>query len=132
MSSLKELVLFGLDEDIFQAEKMEALFGGINKTMPSLQDLDLWGFSARGSLALLIKGFQFFPNLFRLTLELLKMDEHDLRGLLESLTSCPNLKSLHLIGNPLGSWDRVKSIVKQALPQVDLCCFSLIPGSSSQ
>ena len=53
-------------------------------------------------------------------LKLLNMDEHDLRGLLESLTSCPNLKSLDLNYNPLGSLDRIQSIVKQALPQVDL------------
>ena len=121
MSSLKELALTGLNEDILQAEEMEALFGGINKTMPSLQELTLLHFNARGSLASLTKGFQFFPNLLLVRLELLKMDEHDLRGLLESLTSCPNLESLQLIGNPLGSWDRVEFIVKQALPQVDLC-----------
>ena len=120
MSSLKELKLIGLNEDILQAEEMEALFGGINKTLPSLQVLTLWNFNARGSLAPLTKRFQFFPNLSRLSLKLLNMDEHDLRGLLESLTSCPNLKSLELSGNPLGSQDRVESIVKQALPQVDL------------
>ena len=121
MSSLKELVLIGLNEDILQAEEMEALFGGINKTMPSLQELNLLYFNARGSLASLTKGFQFFPNLLLVRLQLLKMNEHELRGLLESLTLCPNLNSLHLVGNPLGSWDRVESIVKQALPQVDLC-----------
>ena len=120
MSSLKKLELFGVDGSILEAEEMEALFGGINKTMPSLQELSLWKFNARGSLAPLTKRFQFFPNLWWLSLERLNMDEHDLRGLLESLTSCPNLKSLHLVGNPLGSWDRVESIVTQALPQVHL------------
>ena len=87
---------------------------------PSLQDLTLCNFNVRGSLAPLTKRFQFFPNLFRLRLSYLNIDEQDLRGLLESLTSFPNLKSLYLIGNPLGSQARVESIVKQALPQVDL------------
>ena len=99
---------------------MEALLGGISKTMPSLQELTLWHFNARGSLAPLTKRLQFFPNLFSLSLLQLNMNEHDFRGLLESLTSFPNLKYLHLSGNPLGSQDRVESIVKHALPQVDL------------
>ena len=99
---------------------MEALFGGISKTLPSLKELTLWHFNARGSLAPLAKRFQFFPNLFSLSLLHLNMNEHDLRGLLESLTSFPNLKYLHLSGNPLGAQDRVQSIVKHAVPQVDL------------
>ena len=84
MSSLKELELTGLNEDILQAEEMEALFGGINTTFPSLQELSLWNFNAWDCLAPLTKRFQFFPNLFRLSLSYLNMDEHehDLRGLL--------------------------------------------------
>ena len=117
----EELDTFGVDGSRLQAEEMEALFGGINKTLPSLEELSLWNFNARGSLAPLAKRFQFFPNLSCLRLLDLNMDEHDLRGLLESLTSLPNLISLDLFGNPLGSQDRVESIVKQALPQVDLC-----------
>ena len=117
----EELDIFGVDGSLLQAEEMEALFGGINKTLPCLQELSLWNFNARGSLAPLAKRFQFFPNLSRLRLLDLNMDEHDLRGLLESLTSLPNLISLDLFGNPLGSQYRVESIVKQALPQVDLC-----------
>ena len=120
MLSLKKLVLIWLNEDILQAKEMEALFGGINKTLPSLQKLTLWNFNARGSLAPLNKRFEFFPNLSRLSLQRLNMDELDLRGLLESLTLCPNLKSLDLNYNPLGSKDRVQSIVRRALPQVDL------------
>ena len=109
-----------MDGSILEAEEMEALFLGINKTLPSLQKLTLWDFNARGRLAALNRHFQFFPNLLHVRLELLNMDEHDLRGLLKSLTSCPNLKSLDLNYNPLGSLDRIQSIVKQALPQVDL------------
>ena len=120
MSSLGELDLNGMDESILQSEEMEALFGGINKTLSSLQVLSLWHFNARGSLAPLTKRFQFFPNLFDLSLLRLNMDEHDLRGLLESLTSCPNLMLLDLSGNPLGSQDRLESIVEQAMPLVEL------------
>ena len=120
MSSLGELKLIGVDGSILEAEGMEALFGGINKTLPSLQELSLWKFNARGNLTPLTKRFQFFPNLLCLSLSGLNMNERDLRDLLKSLTSFPNLKSLYLNDNPLGSQDRVESIVKQALPQVDL------------
>ena len=90
---------------------------------PSLQDLTLCNFNVRGSLAPLTKRFQFFPNLFILSLLHLNMNEHDLRCLLESLTSFSNLKSLCLCDNPLGSKDRVESIVKHALPQVYLSYY---------
>ena len=120
MSSLEDLVLMREHGSILQAEVMEALFGEINKTFPYLQELSLYGFNATVSLAPLTKRFQFFPNLFSLSLSGLNMDERDLRGLLESLTSCPNLKLLYLNDVPLGSQDRVESIVKQALPQVGL------------
>ena len=119
MPYLAILELTGVDKSILQAEEMKVLFGGINKTLPSLKELALRDFNARGSLAPLTKCFQFFPYLFSLSLSSLNMDEHDLRGLLESLTSFPNLKTLDLEGNPLGCRDRIESIVKQALPQVD-------------
>ena len=120
MSSLKQLELIRVPGTLHGTEEIEELFGGINRTLRSLQRLTLWHFDARGSLAPLTKRFQFFPNLFSLSLLFLNMDERDLRGLLESITSFPNLKSLDLNYNPLGSQDRVESIVKQALPQVDL------------
>ena len=91
MSSLKELALIWLNEDILQAEELEVLFGGIKHLS-----------FAWGSLAPPTKCFQFFPNLLHVRLEGLNVDEYDLRGLLESLTSCPNLKSLDLGGSPLG------------------------------
>ena len=120
MSSLKELVLTGVNGSILQAEEMEALFGGINETFSALERLTLENFNARGSLAPLTKRVHFFPRLTRLDLSTLNMDERDLRGLLESLRSIPNLLSLILSGNPLSSRDRVQFMVQQALPQVDV------------
>ena len=120
MSSLETLELTGADGSILQEEEMEALFGGMNGTFPALQWLDLKNFNARGSLAPLTKRVQFFPNLTRLVLWSLNMDERDLHCLLESLRSISNLKDLNLTWNPLGSRDEVRSVVQQALPQVRL------------
>ena len=120
LSSLEEFKLTGVDGSILQLEEIEALFGGMNKTSPALKYLTLKNFNAGGSLASLTKRVHFFPNLFWLNLSYLNMDERDLHGLLESLRSIPNLKYLVLNCNPLGSWSRVHSIVKQTLPRVDL------------
>ena len=120
MSSLRGLELTGVNGSILQVEEMEALFEGIDETFSALNWLFLRNFNAKGSLAPLTKRVHFFPNLRFLILGNLNMDECDLHGLLESLTSIPDLSRLHLGGNQLGSWDRVQSIVKQALPQVYL------------
>jgi len=120
MSSLKTLELSTLNGSNLQMKELEALFGGINKTYPALNWLSLMNFNVRGSLAPLTKRVHFFPNLTRLALLLINMDERDLRGLLESLRSIPNLNMLILVSNPLGSRDTVHSIVKQALPRVSL------------
>ena len=120
MSSLKKLVLTGVNGSILEAGKMEALFGGINETFSALERLTLQNFNARGSLAPLTKRVHFFPKLTWLKLSSLNMDEGDLHGLLESLRSIPNPLTLILSKNPLGSWDRVQSMAQQALPQVDL------------
>ncbi|KAL9979746.1 hypothetical protein ACROYT_G017454 [Oculina patagonica] len=101
MSSLKRLVLTGVDGSILQLDHMETLFGGINKTLP-LEYLIFRGFSVRGCLAPLTKSFCFFPSLKDLLLTDLNMDGHDLSGLLESFRFIPNLKMLSLSGNPLG------------------------------
>ncbi|XP_078366722.1 NLR family CARD domain-containing protein 4-like isoform X1 [Oculina patagonica] len=120
ISSLRSLGLTGVNGSILQVEEMEALFGGFNKTFPTLNQLHLNNFNARGSLAPLTERFHFFPNLTWLELNDLNMDERDLHGLLESLRSSPNLWMLSLGGNPLGDRDRVESIVQQALPRVEL------------
>jgi len=120
MSSLITLELTSLNVSNLQVKEMEALFGGINETFSALEWLSLRNFNTRGSLAPLTKRVHFFPNLTWLELPSLNMDERDLHGLLESLRSIPNLKALLLVCNPLGSRDTVQSIVKRALPQVDL------------
>ena len=120
MSSLRRLELTGVNGSILQVEEMEALFEGINETFLALEWLSLGNFNARGSLAPLTKRVHFFPNLRILSLRYLNMDERDLRGLLESLTSIPNLKVLDIHGNPLGSRDSVHSVKQQAVPQVNL------------
>ena len=101
MSSLQALELTGFAGSILQAAEMEVLFGGFNKTMP-LKILKLNHFSVRGVAAALFRSFSFFPNLIMLHLENLNMDEHDLRGLMESFQFIPDLECLNLSGSPLG------------------------------
>ena len=120
MSSLHKLELTGVDGSSLQAEEMEALFGGINETFSALKELYLEDFNARDSLTALTKGVHFFPNLTSLSLYSLNIDERDLGGLLDSLRSIRNPPRLILYDNPLGSQDRVQSMVQEALPQVNL------------
>ena len=101
MSSLQKLELSGVNGSVLQAEDLEALFGGLNKTMPLCQ-LIFVDFSAKGCLAPLFRSFRFFPNLVRLDLVRVGLDEHDLHGLLESFQFIPNLQELKLTGNHLG------------------------------
>lgn len=112
MSFLRELTLTGMDGSILGAEEMEALFGGLDKVMP-LYRLTFSGFSVRGSIDSLHRRFRFFPSLKVLELSMLNMDEHDLRGLLESFRFIPNLQLLNLSGNPLGH--AVTSIVPHVI-----------------
>ena len=102
MSSLQVIDLTGEDGSTLQAEEMEALFGGFNKTMPSVQHLFFASFNVRGRLSPLVRSLRFFPNLLNLELRELNVDEHDLRGLLESFQFIPNLQDLSLYNNPLG------------------------------
>jgi len=118
LSSLRTLELHGKSESILQFEEMEALFGGINKALPNLVRLTVTGFNARGTLAPLIISCDYFPNLRWLKLSNLNMDESDFLDLLEILRYTSKLQVLLLDGNPLGSKDMVRSIVKQALPRV--------------
>ncbi len=99
---------------------MEALVGGFNKILSTLKQLVLKSFNARGSLSPLTERLHLFPNMKCLQLENLSMDGRDLHGLLENLRSSPNLRTLCPSGNPLFDEHRVRSIVPQALIQVDL------------
>ena len=84
MLSLQVLELTGVDGSALQAEDMEALFGGLNKTLPLLS-LTFNNFNSRGCLAPLCKCFHFFPNLKGLELRRLNMNERHKCSLLESL-----------------------------------------------
>ena len=119
MSSLKRLSLKGRNSSTVQEKEIKALFGGLNKIFPALKILKLSSFSCRGCLAPLIGRLHFFPNLWFVELSYSNLGKGDLRGLLDGLRSIPDLMRLWLQGNPLGEEDRVKSIVKQALPQVE-------------
>ena len=74
MSSLQVLQLTGVDGSILQAEEMETLFGGFNKTMP-LRQLSFKGFSGKNCLSPLMKCLRLFPNLVNLRLVGLNIDE---------------------------------------------------------
>ena len=96
MPSLQVLELSGVDGSIVQADEMERLFGGFNKTLP-LYKLTFRGFEMRGCLSPLAKSFRFFPNLKELWLgRRLNVDEHDVCSLLENLRFMPNLKGLRV------------------------------------
>ena len=105
MLSLQYLKLLGFPGNVLGAEKIKALFGGFNKTLP-LVALTLDGFSTRGCLGPLAKSFSFFPKLEQCYLGGFKykfgMDEHNLCALLETLRFIPNLKVLSVKGEPLG------------------------------
>jgi len=120
LSSLEMFGLIGVDGSTLQVKEVEALFGGINKTYPTLKWLLLKNFDARGSLAPLTRRVFFFSNLTCLELGNLNMDKREMHGLLESITFISNLKGLFLYDNPLGSPVRVQSAVQQALPQAYL------------
>ena len=130
MSSLERLMLRGAHGSILQAEELEALLGGFNKTFPVLQSFHFSNFAIKGCLAPLTECFRFFPSLKFVLLQNLNLDERDLPGLLESLKSIPDLRELFLDDNPLGDKDKVKSIVKQALPQVRLTYFNKLHSPS--
>ena len=129
MSSLQILELSGVNGSVLQVEDMEALFGGIKKTMPLCQ-LSFVDFSARGCLAPFFRSFRYFPNLLRLDLVRVALDEHDLHGLLESFRFIPNLQELKLTGNHLGH--TLLSILPHVTSLLKLECLWIDKTSHSQ
>ena len=102
LSALRTLqIRGGLCKCRLQHKEVEALFGRFNRPS-SLKELWFTGFAAKGSLAPLTKNLCLFPCLKVLKLEDLDMGEADLSGLLENLKFTPDLRSLHLKGNPVG------------------------------
>lgn len=129
MSALRKLKLTGSDGSILNVEEMEALFGGIN-TKILLQTLCFSGFCVKGVLAPLTKSFQFFPDLERLMLTALHLDEQDLQGLLENLKFIPELFKLDLSDNPLGR--AVNSLVPHLVEMSRLRDVNLCQTASEQ
>ena len=136
MSSLEEFVLSGVDGSVIKAEEMEALFGGLNKTLP-LHHLTFSVFSVRGSFAPL-KSFRFLANLRVLHLGGLNMGEHNLCALLESLKFIPDLKVLTVEGSPQGDahccsaeLNVMASITHKTLEHLTLDGISLTPVSAA-
>ena len=109
---MTNLELLGLDGSFLPAELMERLFDEFTEKVP-LWSLNFSGFSVSGCLAPLTRSFCSFPNLLYLSLKNLNMNEHDLRGLLESFRFVPNLVLLDSSGNPLGQ--TVTSIVPHVI-----------------
>ena len=137
MSSLQELVLSGVDGSLIKAEEMEALFGGLNKTLP-LHHLTFCDFSVQGSLSPFVNSFRFLANLRVLRLGKLNMDEHNLCALLESLRFIPNLKILRVDGRPQGDahccsaeLNVMASVTHKTLEHLRLDGISLTPVSAA-
>ena len=141
MSSLREFVLTGADGRIVKTEEMEALFGGLNKTLP-LHHLTFCDFNVRGALVPLMKSFRFLSNLREVHLGgfrgKLNMDEHNLCALLESLRFIPNLKVLRVEGRPRGDahcctaeLNVMDSITHKTLEHLRLDGISLTPVSAA-
>ena len=95
LSSMLDLELTGVCKGILQAEEVEKLFGGFNKTLP-LSKLTFCDFNVGGCLAPLTRSFCFFPSLTELNLERLNMDEHDLCGLLENVRFIRSVTALSI------------------------------------
>ena len=126
---LQTLTISGSDGCSLQHKELEALFGRING--PSfLTALSITRFSVRGSLGSIANKLCFFPFLKELTLADLDLAEADLFGLLENLKFTPDLRYLHLEGNPLGH--AVRSMVPYLLEQQELEVVYFRPGDCSE
>ena len=60
------------------------------------------------------------PSLHTLRLQRLNLNERGLRELLDNLKFFSELRYFYLYDNPLGDEHTVRSMVKKALPQVDV------------
>ena len=129
LSALGSLALSGSDGCVLQQKELEALFGRFNRPS-SLTQLSITRFSARGSLGSIANNLCFFPSLKVLKLEDLHMGEADLSDLLENLKFTPDLRSLHLMGNPVGH--AVRSMIPYLLGQQKLEVVYFRPGDCSE
>ena len=129
LSALETLVLSGSDRCSLQQKGLEALSGRFSRPS-SLTQLSITRFSARGSLGSIANNLCFFPSLKVLKLEDLHMGEADLSDLLENLKFTPDLRSLHLMGNPVGH--AVRSMIPYLLGQQKLEVVYFRPGDCSE
>ena len=101
LPALEEVRVSGSDGCSLQHEVMEAMFGKFKRPSRLIR-LKICNFSSRGTLSQVTRNLCFFPSLLHLELEALDMGEADLCGLLENLKFIPELRTLSLMGNPLG------------------------------
>ena len=123
--TLEELTLHGIKLTPVTA----AALGRLLSEMSSLRKLSLLEPTGLDTTFLVLQWFKssdvsaggcrFFPSLQSVSLARLNLHERDLHELLENLKLIPNLRELKLPENPLGDSERVHSMVKQALPQVE-------------
>ena len=123
--TLEKLTLHG----IILTPVTAAALGRLLSEMSSLRELSLAAPTGSDTTSLVLQWFKcsdvsaggcrFFPSLQIVSLARLNLHERDLRELLENLKLIPNLRELSLPENPLGDSERVHSMVKQALPQVE-------------
>ena len=109
MSSLRELSISGPKRGFLETNEIEASPTGFDRTSLVSQ---LFTFNTGGC--------RFLPSLHTLALSRLNLNERGLRELLDNLKFLPELRSFYLYGNPLGDKHTVHSLVKEALPRVDV------------
>ena len=123
--TLEELTLHGIK----LTEVTAAALGRLLSEMSSLRKLSLLEPTGLDTTFLVLQWFKSsdvsaggcrsFPSLQSVSLVRLNLRERDLRELLENLKLIPTLRELTLPENPLGDSERVRSMVEQALPQVE-------------
>ena len=109
LSSLRELSISGPKRGFLETNKIEASPTGFDRTSLVSQ---LFTFNTGGCC--------FLPSLRSLNLTRLNLNERGLRELLDYLEFFSELRYFSLYGNPLGDQHTVYSMVKKALPRVDV------------
>ena len=109
MSSLRELSISGPERGFLETNEIEASPTGFDRTSLVSQ---LFTFNTGGC--------RFLPSLHTLALLRLNLNERGLRELLDNLKLFSELRKFYLYGNPLGDKYTVHSMVKKALPRVDV------------
>ena len=109
MSSLRELSISGPKRGFLETNEIEASPIGFDRTSLVSQ---LFTFNTGGC--------RFLTSLHSLSLVRLNLNERGLRELLDNLKFFSELRYLSLYYNPLGDKHTVHSMVKKALPRVDV------------